>query len=497
MFRPDLFSLAVLLSLLTSCAPAQTKKNPQDAPPVKAAQQDYRNRNTVLTGDLDAIAKRRVLRVLVVPDKITFFFDGSQLRGAVYEAMREFEVVLNKRLNTGKLPLAFVYIPVRRDEILRMLAEGRGDIAAARLPVTRDAEKLVDFSNPTYDKAEAVAVTGPAGPQLTAIADLAGKEVFVASSPAARELVTNLNAGLRKEGKPEVKVRFADENLDTDDVLEMVNAGLAPMTFADRSIAELWAQVFDQLHVHRDVVVARNPLAWGVRKGSPQLLGAVNDFIRDHKVGTAFGSTVLRRYLRTTKWVGNAASREEAAKFQQMVGLFQKYGTQYDFPHLLVAAQAYQESRLNHQLRNPSGAVGVMQIKPSTAASKPIGIPDVTKLDRNIEAGIKYLRYIADQYFKDGPADRVNRGLFVIASYNAGPNRIRQLRKEAAESGLNPDLWFSNVEIIASRRIGRETVQYVSNIYKYYLTYQLVTEHTPSASTTPNAGRAPTPNVRD
>jgi membrane-bound lytic murein transglycosylase MltF len=117
-----------------------------------------------------------------------------------------------------------------------------------------------------------------------------------------------------------------------------------------------------------------------------------------------------------------------------------------------------------------------MQIKPSTAAAQPIGIPDITKPDRNIEAGAKYLRYMVTQYYANEPMDRVTKGLFALASYNAGPARIRKLRQQAGAEGYDPNKWFNNVEIIASKEIGRETVQYVSNIYKYYLVYEMVTK---------------------
>ena len=152
------------------------------------------------------------------------------------------------------------------------------------------------------------------------------------------------------------------------------------------------------------------------------------------------------------------------------------HGDKYDVPHLLLAAQGYQESRLDPNVKSSAGAVGVMQIKPSTAASKPIGIPNIQITDRNIEAGAKYLRYMVNQYYADEPMDRVTKGLFALASYNAGPNKIQQLRKRAQAEGYNPNLWFNNVEIVASKDIGRETVQYVSNIYKYYLAYTMVTE---------------------
>jgi membrane-bound lytic murein transglycosylase MltF len=89
---------------------------------------------------------------------------------------------------------------------------------------------------------------------------------------------------------------------------------------------------------------------------------------------------------------------------------------------------------------------------------------------------VKYIRYMMDQYYKDEPMDRLNKGLFTLASYNAGPARVRQLRKIAQARGLDPNVWFGNVEQIASERIGRETVTYVSNIYKYFIAYQLVEE---------------------
>src|SRR5262249_3784985 len=146
-------------------------------------------------------------------------------------------------------------------------------------------------------------------------------------------------------------------------------------------------------------------------------------------------------------------------------------------PWMLVAAQAYQESGIDQSKRNPSGAVGVMQIKPETAADDPILINGVdTSAERNIEAGVKYLRFIVDQYYADEPMDRLDKGLFPVASYNAGPARIARLRKKAAEMGLDPNKWFGNVEVVAADEIGRETVQYVSNIYKYYVTYSMFRE---------------------
>jgi membrane-bound lytic murein transglycosylase MltF len=137
-----------------------------------------------------------------------------------------------------------------------------------------------------------------------------------------------------------------------------------------------------------------------------------------------------------------------------------------------MAAQGYQESTLDQNVKSPVGAIGIMQVMPKTGKELKTG--DVTKIDPNIHAGVKYVRFMMDTYFKDDPMDRLNKGLMTFAAYNAGPGRVRQLRREAEQRGLDPNVWFGNVERVASERIGRETVTYVSNIYKYYIAYRLI-----------------------
>jgi membrane-bound lytic murein transglycosylase MltF len=137
-----------------------------------------------------------------------------------------------------------------------------------------------------------------------------------------------------------------------------------------------------------------------------------------------------------------------------------------------MAAQGYQESRLDQNAKSPVGAIGVMQVMPATGKELKVG--DIRLTEPNIHAGVKYIRFVVDQYFKDEPMDELNKGLFAFASYNAGPGRVRQLRREAEKQGLDPNVWFNNVERVAAQKIGRETVTYVSNIYKYYIAYKLV-----------------------
>ena len=162
----------------------------------------------------------------------------------------------------------------------------------------------------------------------------------------------------------------------------------------------------------------------------------------------------------------------EVRKFDNMVKLFQQYGERYQFDHLLILAQAYQESGLDQNRKSAAGAVGVMQVLPTTGAEMKVG--DIQRLEPNVHAGVKYLRKIIEKHFSDPAIGDLDRTLFAFAAYNAGPRRIQSLRRKAAVRGLDANVWFGNVEAIASQAIGTETVHYVSNISKYYLAYRMI-----------------------
>ena len=272
-----------------------------------------------------------------------------------------------------------------------------------------------------------------------------------------------------------MKLILADETFEDEDLLEMVNAGLIPMIVMDSHKAEFWRQIFGNVSVHQNIAVrVGGATAWAFRKNSPKLKAVVNEFVKRHKEGTMLRNILLKRYFKNTKFVKNALSETELKKYNSKVQLFKKYAGEYDFNYLMRVAQAYQESGLDHSKRSPAGAVGVMQLLPTTAKDPNVNIANIEKLENNIHAGTKYLRFIIDRYFKDEPMDDVNKLLFAFASYNAGPARVKELRKKAAAMGLDPNVWFNNVEIVAAKSIGRETVQYVRNIYKYYISYQMV-----------------------
>ena len=228
------------------------------------------------------------------------------------------------------------------------------------------------------------------------------------------------------------------------------------------------------IRLYQDIAINEGgDIGWAFRKDSPKWAATINSFLKTTKKGTKLGNIVFRKYLQENKWARNALSPEAVERYQSVVALFKKYADQYDFDYLMTEALAYQESQLDHGKRSPAGAVGIMQLLPETAAGKNVGIPNIENLEDNVHAGHKYLRFIQDRYFNEPEIDNLNKHLLTFAAYNAGPKKILDLREEAKSRGLDPNVWFKNVEVVVAEKVGRETVQYVGNIYKYYIAYKL------------------------
>ena len=428
------------------------------------------------SGDLDQMIKRRMVRVGVTYNRTFYFVDAGVQRGVTYEFGKAFEDALNKKLGTsGDKKVYVLFVPLPRDQIGQALLAGRVDLVAAQVTVTPRFQAMADFTKPTRTNVSEVVVTGQGAPAISSVDDLSGKQVWVRRDSKYHDNLVALNQALKARGKPPVVIRDAPGSLEDDDLLEMANAGLIPITIVDNYLAEFWNKIFTNLTVHETVAVSTGgTIAVAVRKNSPQLLTALNDFIAANGAGTSFGNTIERRYLVNTKFAKNATSDAERKKLMDLVAMFKKYGDQYNIDYLLMAAQGYQESQLDQTAKSPVGSIGVMQLQPATGKEQNVG--DISQIEPNINAGVKYMRYMRDRYYQDQPMTDLNKNLFTFAAYNAGPAKIAKLRKEAAERGLDPNVWFGNVEAIASQEGLGETVTYVSNIFKYYVAYRLVLE---------------------
>ena len=336
------------------------------------------------TGDLPEIQqKRRGVRVLVSYSKTNFFVARGRPRGFEYELLHEYERVINREVGKKGIKTKVVFVAVPFDQLIPALLEGRGDIAAAGLTITPEREELVAFTNPYLINVKEIIVTSKKAGDLKTSGDLAGRRVHVVSGSSYVEHLERLNQELMKKGLRSIDIVQVDKNLEAEDVLEMVHAGIFEVTVVDHHIAELWSSVLTTLVLRRDIVInSGGTIAWAVRKENPQLLASLNEFVRKHRQGTLLGNILLKRYYKNTKWVRNPLTVSERQKLEELKSLFQKYGKEYNFDWLKVAALAYQESGFDQSAKSPAGAVGIMQVLPSTAAQPFVGIPDVYKVEK-------------------------------------------------------------------------------------------------------------------
>jgi membrane-bound lytic murein transglycosylase MltF len=424
------------------------------------------------TGDLNGIVERGFVRILTVYNPLYFTFEGKKRYGLAVEMSHLFEEHLAREIGRVRSPTV-VLIPVARDELLPGLVAGRGDIAAANLTITPDREASVTFSDPTYPDISELVVTGPAAPGVSTLDDLVGSGLHLRPSSSYFGHMEALNAERSRQGKAPIPVEPADENLEDYDLLDLVNAGVLPGIVMDSHKAALWAQVFPNVVVHEDLAIhTGGQVGWAVRQDNPQLLASVNAFTKTIRKGTLLGNMALARYYDSTEWLDEAVSKKHRRRFEEITELFRRYAGEYDFDWLMIAAQGYQESRFDQSKRSPAGAVGIMQLLPSTAADPVVGIPDISKTENNIHAGVKYLAWLRETYFSDEGIEPLDRILLTFAAYNAGPGNVKRARRKARALGFDPDRWFGHVEIGMYRAVSGEPVSYVRNIYKYYVTYK-------------------------
>ncbi len=474
-FRRGLLALALTLLTAAPSISAWGASGPEEQPLRELLAPEFQL-PAVWTGDLDGMVERRVVRVLTTFSKTIYFFDGLTQHGTAYEMLQAFESFLNEELNTPEaLPVRLQIIPVDRDTLLPALAEGHGDIATANLTITTERAEIVDFSDPFSNEAREIVITGSAGPELASLDDLAGQTLHLRRSSSYWTSVAELNQQFAARGLPPIELVPVDPYLEDEDLIEMVAAGALPWLVVDEHKAAFWVDIIPGLTMRGDLVLREGgEIAAALRKGTPKLLELVNRFLSTVKQGTEYGNIVTKRYYADNQWMRNPAASEDFERFQTAADLFRRYGEQYGFDWLMLAAQGYQESRIDQSVRSPAGAVGVMQLLPETAADPNIGIEDISDIENNIHAGAKYLRFLIDHYLADEPIDDFNRTLFAFAAYNAGPGNLRKIRAEAAQMGLDPNVWFGNAEIATAELIGRETTAYVANIAKYYYAYRLI-----------------------
>lgn len=432
--------------------------------------------NTNWSGDFDGMLERRVVRLAVPYSRTFYYIDKGHEQGLAAGLIRDFELYLNTKhkKQLKRRPITVYAVPVTRDKMLDALSSGKVDIAVGNLTITEKRLEQVDFVPLTVSDINEIVVSHEDVAMPATTDGLAGQTIHVRPSSSYYESLLALNERLVQQGKQPIELELLPDALEDEDLLEMVNVGIIPMVIMDNWKAQVWSHMLPGIKLHQHLVLrADSRIGWAIRKQSEGLRREIEYFFKNSR----HRQVTTQRYQQLTKKVKrlrNNVEDREIKKFEQILALFEKYGQRYRFDPLLLAAQGYQESRLNQSAVSHVGAIGIMQIMPGTGNALKVGNIRIT--EPNIHAGAKYLDLLLQRYFPDAAFTELDRSLFAFAAYNAGPGNIAKMRREAAKRGLDSNRWFNNVEMVTAERIGSETTTYVRNVFKYYAAYKLVQE---------------------
>lgn len=422
---------------------------------------------------LQNMLKTEEIRLLLPYSKTFYYLDGAQQKGLTYELGVEFEKFINKKFPNDQNKIKVVFIPTLRNDMINDLLSEKGDVIASNMYVTDKQIDDVTFSKALFKDTYPVLLSKMNGTDLENIDQLSAQKIAVRKSSIYFKYIEEINAKLIGLNLAPIEIIKVDEFLEDEDIMELVHAGVYDFTVVDKHLAGVWLKAFSDLFIHQKLSIHDTPydVAWLVRKENKELLEVLNEFINENKKGTFIGNVLFNRYIKNSGYIKKQGLIRQDQTFIETIKFIKQYAKKYGFDWLMITALSFQESQLNQDMVSHVGAIGVMQLMKSTATDKNVDIPNIEILEHNVHAGVKYLHFIHNRYFSAPEIDQLNQWLFTFASYNAGPARVRQLRTKAAESGKDPNQWFGHVELIAAEVIGRETVQYVSNIYKYYIAY--------------------------
>lgn len=462
-----LFILPLLTALLwVACAGASP-----DPPPLPPTLQELRR---PFKADLPELRKLGIIRVLTVYSQSYFFIHQGQPYGLDYALLEEYQRILNRHRPKGAPPMEVVFIPVPMERLVPLLEAGYGDMAAAGLTITSERSQHLSFTQPYLTGVDEVVVSHKSVTGLTSLDSLSGRQVLAAKGSSYMASLDKLNRDLASRGLKPVEILDAPDVLTDEDILDLVNSGAVPLTVMDSPAAAMWAEVMPGIRVHPKLALRKGgSIAWLVRRDTPKLLASLNHFLKSHRQGTLVGNVLIKRYFTNNQWLVNPNAVEDRSRFSRFAPLFKKYGEQYDFDWLLLAAQAFQESRLDPKRISSAGAVGLMQVMPPAGGDRSAEKKRLLEPDYNVKVAVKYLAHIRDHYFGDPGLSLPVRARFSLAAYNAGPTALSRVRRVSKKMGYNPNRWFFNCEYGALRLVGSEPVSYVRNILKYYVSYKL------------------------
>ena len=394
--------------------------------------------------DLLDIKKRGYLEALVDNTSVSYFIYKGGPMGYEYELLKRLadhlKVDLKIKLITGI------------NEAIDMLNQGKGDVLAFPLTITTDRQKYISFTNTFFNTCQVLVQKKPANwrmqpPEVVNKklirnpVDLIGKEVHVIKGSSFQQRLVNLS----QEIGGEIIIQEDSAQAETESLIRKVATGEIKYTVTDQTLAMVNYLYYPNLDINT-VVSLPQQIAWAVRKNSPALLEATNEWLANVKKNALF-RVIFNKYFDSPRSslvrVSSDYSSLGGNKLSPYDDQIKKGAKVLEWDWRLLASVVYQESNFDSNAESWVGAIGLMQIMPSTG--KQFGFENLWEPNQNIKAGVRFFQFLDKQWAHTitNPEERLK---FVLASYNVGLSHVLDARNLAKKYSKNPVKWNGEVE---------------------------------------------------
>lgn len=465
-FFPVFFSLFILNFFLTSCHNNHQGKTNQDL-----AGNDSPRRFRI-----EEIRERGRLIATTSYNSTDYFVYRGEPMGFQYEKLKMFADYLGVDLE--------INVAVNLDDAFNSLNEGKTDLIAMGLTMTRDRVEKYDFTDPIMQTRQMLVQRKPANwrkmrtwddiekEMIRNPLDLAGKTVVVQKSSAYVDRLENLSEEI---GWPIMIGQ--DPLMEPEQLVEAVANGQIDYTVCDEVMASFFERQYPDIDVRTPVSFPQN-LGWALRHDSDSLRMAINDWLAETN-NTLASRHLIDKYYNNPR--ASFMARSEKVNFNskhisQYDDILRNISKQYDFDWRLVASLVYQESQFRPEVKSWSGAFGLMQLMPATA--RLLGIDSTASEFQQIEAGVLFMKKIDNELPKE-ISDRDERIKFILAAYNVGISHVSDARRLAEKNGKDPNVWTDNVDYFIRNKSNPK--YYRDSVVKYGYargeeTYEFVNE---------------------
>jgi membrane-bound lytic murein transglycosylase F len=449
-----------------------------------SCQSDSNSTNAVNI-DLPKIEERGVLKAITIYSATSYFIYKGKPMGYEYELLKRLADYMGLKLQ--------IVIAKDINKIFELLNNGKGDIAAAGLTITKERTKKVDFTEYHNTIRQVLVQRKPPNWRLMKKheiddmlirnpIELIGKKVHVRRASSYYSRLKNLS----EEIGGDIKIVEVPGNVATEKIIKQVANGEIEYTVADENIALINQAYYPILDVETPVSFPQR-IAWAVRKTSPKLLVVVNQWINDMKEKVDY-YVIYNKYFKNRREYRERLESDyfsiSGGSISRFDAIIKQYADSLGWDWRLFASQIYQESRFNPKAKSWAGAVGLMQMLPETA--REYGAKNIYDTHENLKASANYLKWLLN-YWED-IEDETERVKFAMASYNCGFGHIEDAQKLAEKYDAESDVWtdqvnqyilklsekeFFNDDVVQFGYCrGEEPYKYVQEIFERYEHYK-------------------------